>query len=339
MAESGAGDADYGRSAKARPVSPMEELEDDPPFEMGYVSPTENRLREMGPPFGRKVRPLRVGWKVPVVSTVMRRGATERDEARMDEELKALGLWEEDMTEEQKKELLRVVADSKETAQREEAVRKSHFPRPAASSEAAARDSCWEKREPPVGLVKPCMAAPEPALCSDRLDHMSRKFITKVGEDDDWPVSGSSVNPSRRNVSISKPIKRTPVTQRVCSMDQPLQFLWDYEDGSDDLYDARLHHQESVGATWKEPENTGPWGPRAVLSSWETLHAALKAAQSARGLPVRPWGHTRDASPIGAQDGSNLQEPDLPSKESPDEGGDAHPISAMEDGEASGGQA
>ncbi|XP_077560710.1 uncharacterized protein LOC144175497 isoform X2 [Haemaphysalis longicornis] len=338
MAESGAGDAGYGRSAKARPVSPMEELEDDPPFEIGYGSPTENRLRERGPPFERKVRPPHVKWQVPVASTVMYRSAMERDDTSMDEELKALGLWEEDMTEEQKKELLRVVADSKVTAQHEEAVRKSHFPRPSSLSEAAARDSCWEKREPPVGLVKPCMAAPESALCSDRLDHMSRKFITKVSEDDDWPVSGSSVNPSRRSVLVSKPIKRTPVTQRVCSMDQPLQFLWDYGDGSEDLYDARLH-QESAGAIWKGPEDTGPWGPSAALRSWETMHAALKAAQSARDLPVRPWGHTRDASPVGAQDGSNLKEPDLPSKESPNEGSDARPISAMEDDEASGGQA
>ncbi|XP_077560722.1 uncharacterized protein LOC144175497 isoform X5 [Haemaphysalis longicornis] len=278
MAESGAGDAGYGRSAKARPVSPMEELEDDPPFEIGYGSPTENRLRERGPPFERKVRPPHVKWQVPVASTVMYRSAMERDDTSMDEELKALGLWEEDMTEEQKKELLRVVADSKVTAQHEEAVRKSHFPRPSSLSEAAARDSCWEKREPPVGLVKPCMAAPESALCSDRLDHMSRKFITKL-------------------------------------------------------------HQESAGAIWKGPEDTGPWGPSAALRSWETMHAALKAAQSARDLPVRPWGHTRDASPVGAQDGSNLKEPDLPSKESPNEGSDARPISAMEDDEASGGQA
>lgn len=351
MAESGAGDADFNRASagKGRPVSPLDEVEElgEVMFEP-YVPASEKKLRELGSPVGRRV---------PAVATVLRRSTeAERDQQRMDDELRALGLWEEDMTEDQKLELLKVVADSRETAQREEEERRqSHYARRAVSP----RDS-WDKRETPIkGLVKPSMAAPQLAVDD---------------EDDDWP--GAFGGPSR---AVTKPMKKTPLpTRRGFAMDQPLQFLWDEEDEGDDLYDVRFPSKEGLaqasgghlsddeiearppervgrstpparstykmfprGAKAAEPEEEqeSVWDGKGIMSSWETLHEALKETQAAQGLPVRPWGQTRDPSPIGPKDDKKEDDvKDAPSKqESPDD--DSHPNSATQDGdEAQGGQ-
>lgn len=339
MAESdagGAGDAGRSSAAAKEPKKEMA-LEDDPSTDVKYIPPTEKRLQEMGPPNSRKV---------PVVCSVIRRSVMEREEEQMDKELKALGLWEEDLTEDQKKELLRVIADSKETAEREEAARKGHFSRPTASSDAARET--WDKKDQPVGFVKPSISAPEPP----------------DSDDDDWP--GSSGNQSRR--STAKPSKRTPATQHVNSMDQPVHFIWDLEDSSDDLYDIRSRY-EGTGARPKErrppprplsprplsprPRSPTPgamaasgssppqvhgdlWDTTGIIFSWDTLHTAIRNRQSSPDLPVRPWGHTRDSSPIGAQEGNN-QDPDGPNKESTDEGAD--PDGATEERGATGGHA
>lgn len=336
MAESGAGDADFSRTSagKGRPVSPLDEVEElgDVMFEP-YVPATEKKLRELGSPVGRRV---------PAVATVLRRSTeAERDQQRMDDELRALGLWEEDMTEDQKLELLKVVADSRETAQREEEQRQSHYARRALSP----RDS-WDKRDTPIkGLVKPSMAAPQLAVDDD---------------DDDWP--GAFGGPSR---AVTKPMKKTPLpTRRGFAMEQPLHFLWDEEDEGDDLYDVRFPNKEGLAqasgghlsdstpparSTYKmfprgaaaavpEEEQESVWDGKGVMSSWQTLHEALKETQAAQGLPVRPWGQTRDPSPIGPKDDKKEDDvKDAPNKqESPD---DSHPNSATQDGdEAQGGQ-
>lgn len=215
MAESGAGDADLNRGAagKVRPGSPLDEVEElgEVMFEP-YAPASEKKLRDLGSPVGRRV---------PAVATILRRSTeAERDQQRMDDELRASGLWEEDMTEEQKLELLKVVADSRETAQREQEERQSHYAGRATSS----RDS-WDKRETPVDLVKPSMTDPQLAV------------------DDEWP--GAFGGPSR---AVTKPTKKSPPPpgRRGYAMEQPLHFLWDEEDEAEDLYDVRFPSKEEL---------------------------------------------------------------------------------------------
>lgn len=374
MAESsGAGDSDCNRGAagKGRSGSPLEEVEEltEVMFEP-YVPASEKKLRDLGSPVGRRV---------PAVATILRRGTeAERDQQRMDEELRALGLWEEDMTEEQKIELLKVVADSRETALREEEERQNHYARRATRVK-------WDKRETPVkGLVKPSMTDPQLAKVHD--------------DEDEWP--GAFGGPSR---AVTKgrgyppqPTKKSPPPpgRRGYAMDQPLHFLWDEEDEGDDLYDVRLPSKEQLAqaaggqlsddeyvppervvrtpppvrstsrmfplgagaaqpkipppfrSTYKmfplgaeaarpEEEQESVWDGKGIMSSWETLHEALKETQAAQGLPVRPWGQTRDPSPIGPKEEKKEDDvQDAPSKQekSPDQD-DAHLKSATEDGD------
>lgn len=374
MAESGSGDSDCNRGAagKGRPGSPLEEVEEltEVMFEP-YVPASEKKLRGLGSPVGRRV---------PAVATILRRGTeAEREQQQMDDELKALGLWEEDMTEEQKIELLKVVADSRETALREEEERRNHYARRATRVK-------WDKRETVVGLVRPSMT--DPQLAAD--------------DEDEWP--GAFGGPSR---AVTKgrgyrlqPTKKSPPPpgRRGYAMEQPLQFLWDDEDEDDDLYDTRFSSKEEasggrlrdgkyqapqrvvrtpppvrstskmfplgaeaalpespplarstskmfpLGADAAEPEEEqeSVWDGKGIMSSWETLHEALKETQAAQGLPVRPWGQTRDPSPTGPKEEKKEDDvQDAPNKQekSPDQD-DAHPKSATEggDGAQGGGQ-
>lgn len=213
------------------------------------------------------------------LATVTRRCSPEQQDSHMDEELQALGLWEEDMTEEQKVELLRVVAASKETAQREEAVRQAHF-------------APVKHHVPPVS--------------TETRDHITwdRKSTAKGGhttspqgsDDDEWPTPSSAKQsrPSRR-----QPVALKSTVRRVYSMEQRLNFQWGKTDEME-LEDARLSRvsQNAESSAGPTALCNGGWkNPPALLESWASMHVALKQAQSSPGLPLRPWSECREALP------------------------------------------
>ncbi|XP_050022573.1 uncharacterized protein [Dermacentor andersoni] len=213
------------------------------------------------------------------LATVTRRCSPEQQDSHMDEELQALGLWEEDMTEEQKVELLRVVAASKETAQREEAVRQAHFAPvkhhvPPVSTET--RDHItWDRKSPAKG------------------GHASSP---QGSDDDEWPTPSSAKQsrPSRR-----QPVALKSTVRRVYSMEQRLNFQWGKADEME-LEDARLSRLglNAEGQAGPTPLCNGGWkNPPALLESWASMHVALKQAQSSPGLPLRPWTECREALP------------------------------------------
>ncbi|XP_077506608.1 uncharacterized protein LOC144115879 isoform X11 [Amblyomma americanum] len=239
------------------------------------------------------------------LATVTVQSSPEQEDSRMDEELQALGLWEEDMTDEQKVELLRVVAASKETAQREEAVRKSQFvpaqPAVLALPIEGQEHIYWDRRSALMGTH--LASSPE---CSD----------------DEW------LKPS--STKQCRPFKRQPLlvkvpTRRVYCMDYHLNFEFKPDD-EPALVDMRLLRLNSGTKHLPSPNPVSNVGagdvpsptkhdnaadrplascpkrdcmsPPELLKSWSAMHLAIKKAQSAPGLPVRPWGRVREVSPL-----------------------------------------
>ncbi|XP_077506612.1 uncharacterized protein LOC144115879 isoform X14 [Amblyomma americanum] len=214
------------------------------------------------------------------LATVTVQSSPEQEDSRMDEELQALGLWEEDMTDEQKVELLRVVAASKETAQREEAVRKSQFvpaqPAVLALPIEGQEHIYWDRRSALMGTH--LASSPE---CSD----------------DEW------LKPS--STKQCRPFKRQPLlvkvpTRRVYCMDYHLNFEFKPDD-EPALVDMRLLRLNSGTKHLPSPNpvsNRDCMSPPELLKSWSAMHLAIKKAQSAPGLPVRPWGRVREVSPL-----------------------------------------
>lgn len=202
------------------------------------------------------------------------------------------------MTEEQKMELLRVVAASKETAQREEAVRQGHFAPvkhyvPPVST-AFGDHITWDRKGP------------------TKAGHATSPqdwWATEGSDDDEWPTPSSAKQsrPARRQPVILKyphpsscvhPSLQSTV-RRVYCMEQRLNFHWGKGD-EPELEDARLSRlglnaQGSAGPT---VQCNGGWkDPLALLESWASMHNVLKQAQSSSGLPLRPWTECREAPP------------------------------------------
>lgn len=357
MAESRQGNADCDdlTADKTLPGSTVDEL-GEPRVTLDSCLPaTDQKPKELG---------VRLTRQVPTLPTMVRRcPSTERDDVySVDEELRGLGLWEEGMTEDEKMKLLQVVADSKKMAQREEAVRKNQFDR-ATTSTGVARDAWLTK--PPGVFVDPRLAAPDPLLCSDPPKDTSQSYIARGNEDEEWPALCDI--PYERRLAVTMSGKRTRLTRRVYSMDKPLNFKWEDEDSYEDLYDIRFLQKKdpaqfpvakqkdfseiedvppgkalpsrtpstmlSDAATRAELQEKLLQGSTELLNSWEALHKALRAAQSVRGLPVRPWGHPITPSLVDSQD-SKAQDLDNPPRQDMAEG-DAHrPSNAMEDTEA-----
>ncbi|XP_064457618.1 uncharacterized protein LOC135368343 isoform X2 [Ornithodoros turicata] len=208
--------------------------------------------------------------------------SAKKETADMDAELKALGLWEEDLSEEQKAELLKVVAVSKETAQLEEAVRH-------------------------------CLVHPAWMLKDDTQTHHSPKYmgeeITVDSEEESmpappenqrhpslWPSQSNTVacstsgggggggedayeSRSEWDFSASRPAKL-----RVLAMEHHLSLQWD--EGPPELIDKRLAEFPAPGRKF--------WSTTGSVRNLEGLHAGLKEYQ--RKLPVRPWCH-----PVGGR--------------------------------------
>ncbi|XP_065282326.1 uncharacterized protein [Dermacentor albipictus] len=235
------------------------------------------------------------------LATVIQRSSPEQQGSHMDEELQALGLWEEDMTEEQKVELLRVVAASKETAQREEAVRQAHFAPvmhhvPPVSTET--RDHItWDRKSPAKGGHAASPQVGQPTDVNLPYARPVKDWWTTEGSDDDeWPTPSSAKQsrPSRR-----QPVVLKSTVRRVYSMEQQLNFQWGKADEME-LKDARLSRLGPIAESQTGPTflcNGGWKNPPALLESWASMHVALKQAQSSPGLPLRPWTECREALP------------------------------------------
>uniref|UniRef100_A0A131YFA4 Uncharacterized protein n=1 Tax=Rhipicephalus appendiculatus TaxID=34631 RepID=A0A131YFA4_RHIAP len=210
------------------------------------------------------------------LATVTRRCSPEQQDSHMDEELQALGLWEEDMTEEQKVELLRVVAASKETAQREEAVRQGQFAPVKQHVPPVLTEITWDRKSPAKA---------------------GRATSPQGSDDDEWPTPSSAKQsrPSRR-----QPVALKSSVHRVYSMEHRLNFQWGKGDEME-LEDARLSRlglNAEGAAQDPTPLCNGGWkSPPALLESWASMHLALKQAQSSPGLPLRPWTECREAPP------------------------------------------
>ncbi|KAH7979535.1 hypothetical protein HPB49_009787 [Dermacentor silvarum] len=176
----------------------------------------------------------------------------------MDEELQALGLWEEDMTEEQKVELLRVVAASKETAQREEAVRQGHFAPvkhhvPPVSTET--RDHItWDRKSPAKG---------------------GHATSPQGSDDDEWPTPSSAKQsrPSRR-----QPVALKSTVRRVYSMEHRLNLQWGKTDEKE-LEDASYRIVAEAVADEASEDCSENEGLRPPATFAEAL-AGLEALQS-----------------------------------------------------------
>ncbi|KAL1417838.1 hypothetical protein MTO96_006095 [Rhipicephalus appendiculatus] len=216
------------------------------------------------------------------LATVTRRCSPEQQDSHMDEELQALGLWEEDMTEEQKVELLRVVAASKETAQREEAVRQGQFAPVKQHVPPVLTEITWDRKSPAK---------------AGRATSPQDWWTTEGSDDDEWPTPSSAKQsrPSRR-----QPVALKSSVHRVYSMEHRLNFQWGKGDEME-LEDARLSRlglNAEGAAQDPTPLCNGGWkSPPALLESWASMHLALKQAQSSPGLPLRPWTECREAPP------------------------------------------
>ncbi|XP_075737107.1 uncharacterized protein LOC119160764 isoform X5 [Rhipicephalus microplus] len=222
------------------------------------------------------------------LATMARCRSPEPQDSPMDEELQALGLWEEDMTVEQKVELLRVVAASKETAEREEAVRQGHFASVEEDVPPVLNEITWDLKSPTrTGLSQ------------------------KASDEEDWPTPSSAKQSrsSRREPVLLKARSESATVasllqssvHRVYSMEHPLNLEFKKGDEAE-LEDARLSRLEQnaqgvaqdpttlCNSGWKSPAS-------ALLESWASMHAALKQAQSSPELPFRPWTECKEMPP------------------------------------------
>ncbi|XP_077527028.1 uncharacterized protein LOC144138556 [Haemaphysalis longicornis] len=344
MAEGGSGNANCNGSEKGN-SPPSSPTEDPGPSQGTFDSSRLTTDQEHG-----KLAVHEEIREAAPAKVVRRRQATEQDNALLDEELRQLGLWEEGMTDDEKVKLLHIVAESKETARREEAVRKSHFAWQTVPADVVRNP--WQNKEPPVGLAKPCLAASELPACSDRMEHTPRMNIAVGNKDGEWPVLGEV--PPRRKVATPRKSNLALSTRRVCSMDQPLNFEFEDEHRSDDLYDIRVPHKDKASSSADERKDSsevedipagenlpspspprilpeaataavsqgeGLQDPVGLMESWATVAKALKVAQSGEGLPVRPWGHPRDPSSIGGDEECKPQDLGNPPKQDPPKGG------------------
>lgn len=188
--------------------------------------------------------------RVPSVARVaQRRPSTERpDVCSIDENLRALGRLEKSMTGNQNVVLLSVVAGSKEVVQEEEAVRE-RYPAGPIGSTNVVRDG-WEK-DSPFGLVEPCIAPPELPLSTDQL---SRMYIARESEDDEWPALCGI--PYGRKLAVFKSITPIQFTWHVHCMDKPLNLPWEEDNSSDDLCDVRFSKKRyTAGSPEAKPRN------------------------------------------------------------------------------------
>lgn len=228
------------------------------------------------------------------LATMARCRSPEPQDSPMDEELQALGLWEEDMTVEQKVELLRVVAASKETAEREEAVRQGHFASVEEDVPPVLNEITWDLKSPTrTGLSQ------------------NNWWATEASDEEDWPTPSSAKQSrsSRREPVLLKARSESATVasllqssvHRVYSMEHPLNLEFKKGDEAE-LEDARLSRLEQnaqgvaqdpttlCNSGWKSPAS-------ALLESWASMHAALKQAQSSPELPFRPWTECKEMPP------------------------------------------
>lgn len=256
----------------------------------------------------------------------------EEKKTKVDEELQALGLWEEDMTKEQKLELLKVVAMSKETAQMEEAVRNSHFsPLPSAEwfgsrAHTIAPSSPLSHAGPKQKVEEVTLECEESVLppSPEKLDSQGtlkrqpntspKAIYDQVDEGDEW-YGGfrSRQGDTARGRHLYSSVQSRPL-KAIYAMEQKLSLEW--HRNLPELKDKRFQDVEAANV---DEARDNPWvrtlsalhtsqrvplfcppgsDPRdhaeAILESFAAFHASLREQQRDPTLPLRPWG-----APVG----------------------------------------
>uniref|UniRef100_V5HYY2 Uncharacterized protein n=1 Tax=Ixodes ricinus TaxID=34613 RepID=V5HYY2_IXORI len=252
----------------------------------------------------------------------------EKKKTKVDEELQALGLWEEDMTKEQKLELLKVVAMSKETAKMEEAVRNSHFS-PSSSAEwfgsgahAIAPSSPLSHTSPKQKVEEVTLECEEGVLppSPEKLDapgtlkrqpnNSPQAMYDDVDEGDEW-YGGfrARQGDTGRGRQLYSSLQSRPV-KAVYAMEHRVLLEWQKD--IPELKDKRFQDVEVANA---DEARDNPWAralsalhtsqrvplfcppgsdPRdhaeAILESFAAFHASLREQQRDPTLPLRAWG-------------------------------------------------
>ncbi|CAN7992948.1 unnamed protein product [Ixodes hexagonus] len=256
----------------------------------------------------------------------------EKKKTKVDEELQALGLWEEDMTKEQKLELLKVVAMSKETAKMEEAVRNSHFsPSPSTEwfgtrahaivpSSPLSHTSPKQKVEEVTleceeGVLPPSPEKLDPKGTLKRQPNTSPQAMYDEGDEgDEWyggfrPRQGDAGRGRQLYSSVQpRPVKTTYAMEH--------RVLLEWQRDIPELRDKRFQDVEVANM---DEARDNPWAralsalhtsqrvplfcppgsdPRdhteAILESLAAFHASLRDQQRDPTLPLRAWG-----APVG----------------------------------------
>ncbi|KAG0416050.1 hypothetical protein HPB47_006761, partial [Ixodes persulcatus] len=239
-----------------------------------------------------------------------------------------LGLWEEDMTKEQKLELLKVVAMSKETAKMEEAVRNSHFS-PSSSAEwfgsgahAIAPSSPLSHTSPKQKVEEVTLECEEGVLppSPEKLDapgtlkrqpnNSPQAMYDDVDEGDEW-YGGfrARQGDTGRGRQLYSSLQSRPV-KAMYAMEHRVLLEWQRD--IPELKDKRFQDVEVANA---DEARDNPWAralsalhtsqrvplfcppgsdPRdhaeAILESFAAFHASLREQQRDPTLPLRAWG-------------------------------------------------
>lgn len=209
----------------------------------------------------------------------------------VDEQLQALGLWEEDMSEEQKLELLKVVAVSKETAQLEEAVRCHQRIVPECVPCEDDEGQSPQKNageEITVDSDDDCVRPEQENQWPQLQPAWSSSHSPEIYEDEAPPQQGKP----ERWCGTSKSTR-----SHKLAMEYHLPLEWD--EGPSELLDKRL---DKVAVS---SEREGLPCPPNVVRSLEVLHDALQRSQ--RRLPLRPW-----CAPLSERDRHQLPRASFP---------------------------
>ncbi|XP_075737105.1 uncharacterized protein LOC119160764 isoform X3 [Rhipicephalus microplus] len=257
------------------------------------------------------------------LATMARCRSPEPQDSPMDEELQALGLWEEDMTVEQKVELLSPTrtglsqnnwwaTDTEVTAGVSVEVwnELAEFPGAVDGSTFDEFVSAGDD----VAITGQLQAEDRPQAKATAIRKLMMAHClhpSRASDEEDWPTPSSAKQSrsSRREPVLLKARSESATVasllqssvHRVYSMEHPLNLEFKKGDEAE-LEDARLSRLEQnaqgvaqdpttlCNSGWKSPAS-------ALLESWASMHAALKQAQSSPELPFRPWTECKEMPP------------------------------------------
>lgn len=247
------------------------------------------------------------------------------EERQADEELQALGLWEEDMTKEQKLEMLKVVAMSKETAKMEEAVRNCHYSslsppgdwfgaRGASSGADAAPQGQMREEGTEAVITFECEEAalpPGPAKMDVQGQakgptNTSPQAMYEEADDAECWYGGfrsRQTAAGRSRQLYTSPTSRAMKPTYCMEHRLPLQWTEDNRFQADECVLKRKIVRRDERETSESGQHVPLFCPaggnlreqtEAILESLSTLHRLLREQQRSLSLPLRPWG-----TPVG----------------------------------------